>query len=122
MSLHDMASARIDDILHEVRAGLIPSSSVSGSYRSPSAHCDNEAPTVNEEQERATNSDSSQDRSEVTEDVVNEEVEERKKRNREPSSDDEESDPASSSSRYSPLARPTEYLRTRCPLCFGGSW
>ena len=58
----------------------------------------------------------------IAQDVVDKDDEERnsRKRNRE-SSSDEEWDPSSSDSPR-PLARPTEYLRTRCPLCFGGSW
>ncbi|KAF9070217.1 hypothetical protein BDP27DRAFT_1382877 [Rhodocollybia butyracea] len=64
MLLVDMTSARINSILHGVRADLVPGSSVTGTYRSPAEHC-GETPKVTEE--------------------------------------------------------PSEYLRTCCPLCFGGS-
>jgi hypothetical protein len=126
MSLHDMASASINTILHEVRANLVPSSSVSGNYQSPAAHCNNEAPAVPED-EPSSDSEAEvtgQQRRAVTiEDVVDDEVEERRsrKRNRDDSSEEEEWDPSSSDACRRPLARPSEYLRTRCPLCFGGT-
>jgi hypothetical protein len=127
MSLHDMSSAQIDTILHGVRADLIPSSSVTGTYRSPAAHCDH-ATTEAASQEASSDSDTDTirpKRRQVTvEEVADEDLEESnsRKRNRENSSEEEEWDPSTSDLRFSPLARPSEYLRTRCPLCFGGRW
>jgi hypothetical protein len=124
MSLVDMTSARIDSILHEVRADLVASSAVTGTYRSPAEHC-GETPTETGESTDSENDTDREQRNRVTfEEVVDEEVEPReaRKRNREDSSDEDEWDPSASDARPEPLARPTEYLRTRCPLCFGGSW
>jgi hypothetical protein len=118
MSLNDMTSTRIDNILHQVRADLVPSSAVAGNYRSPAAHCDNDTAVAKEKVPL------NESETEETEDETEEETEqgESRKRNRENSSDKEEQDTSTPHSHNTPLVRPSEYLRKRCPLCFGGSW
>ncbi|KAF9061500.1 hypothetical protein BDP27DRAFT_1385337 [Rhodocollybia butyracea] len=49
MFLNEMTSARINNILHGVHADLVPNLSVTGTYWSPAAHCNQETPTMPEE-------------------------------------------------------------------------
>jgi hypothetical protein len=125
ISLNDMTSAHVDNIVHRVRADLIPCSSLNGTYRSPAAHCDRPTLTLTEEQPSDSDSETPwrNNRGVTLEEVIDKEAEENgsQKRTRENSSDEEEWDPSGSESRSTALGRPTEYLCTRCPLCFGGS-
>ncbi|KAE9391843.1 hypothetical protein BT96DRAFT_791059, partial [Gymnopus androsaceus JB14] len=101
MSLNDMATAHINTTLQRVHVEIIPEAGEG---------LDSE----DEQRPRAA-----RQQGVSMEEVVDEDVEERESRKRCRSDSDsaEEWDPSED---QPTLSRPSEYLRSRCPLCFGG--
>ncbi|KAE9391440.1 hypothetical protein BT96DRAFT_832067, partial [Gymnopus androsaceus JB14] len=150
MSLSDMATARIDTTLQRVRVENIPEAYATALRLNPKSHCQGQSPRAedglsdeDDEQPRAARRstrgvtiedvvdeeveemetrkpDARRSTRGVTiEDVVDEEVEETETRKR-ARTDSDSSDEWDPSEEQVPLSRPSEYLRSRCPLCFGG--
>lgn len=133
MSLVDMTKAYIDTVLQHLREEIVPESSTSPICLDPRTHCGRPPPQdAQEEREEARQCGT------TTQEGVNERVEEEGYRKR-----GRECDNESNRSTVSPqrdiggdyggnsrddgrendtLSRPTEYLRSRCPACFGGNW
>ncbi|KAJ3709644.1 hypothetical protein DFJ43DRAFT_1162491 [Lentinula guzmanii] len=114
VTLHDQASTKINSILNTARAQIIPSSMANiPAKRSPLFHCERaNVAEYNPRTNRASNSGSadSSDREDANTSGC------KRARSFDESDDDDdarESEPRS-------LSRPSEYLRSRCPLCFGG--
>jgi len=150
MSLSDIATARIDTTLQRVRVENIPEAYATALRLNPKSHCQGQSPRAedglsdeDDEQPRAarrsTRSVTIEDvvdeeveetetrkpdarrstRGVTIEDVVDEEVEETETRKR-ARTDSDSSDEWDPSEEQVPLSQPSEYLRSRCPLCFGG--
>lgn len=112
-----MTTAHIERSLQCVRSVLVPDSHANGIHLSPRAHCGLSTRPI-------AASDGSA--SEEHEEVEDEELEEERTRKRHwEHSSDEERDSPKPAEVLSPkptvgLRRPSEYLRHRCLLCFGG--
>ncbi|KAJ3978702.1 hypothetical protein F5890DRAFT_1389853, partial [Lentinula detonsa] len=114
VTLHDQASTKINSILNTARAQIIPSSMANiPAKRSPLFHCERaNVAEYNPRTNRASNSGSadSSDREDAN----------TSGRKRARSSDESDDDDYARETEPRSLSRPSEYLRSRCPLCFGG--
>lgn len=119
MCLNDMATASIDRALQRVRTENILEAYNPPSPLSPKVHCqDDRDPQKaedgsNEQLGAAT-------RGVTVGDSVDEDDEEYETRKRSRMDSDSDSGDEWDPSEHTPLTRPSEYLRSRCPLCFGG--
>lgn len=131
--LDDQARARINTTISRVRVELIPGADVTPTHLKPATHCQSHLPLetlsgeANEEGDEESGvqfghqgsavsmerEDVEVEGSTVTEDSDGEETE-AKGQKRVRTSDEEVDGP------YTPLSRPSQYLRSRCLLCFGG--
>lgn len=123
ISLNDMATARIDSTLQRVRIQYIADANPTPLHLSPKSHCQEGSrraeDSLSEEGDEPPRSARDSPRSVTVEDVVDKEDQQResRKRTRTESVSSDEWDPAED---HTPLTRPSEYLRSRCALCFGG--
>ncbi|KIK49998.1 hypothetical protein GYMLUDRAFT_253368 [Collybiopsis luxurians FD-317 M1] len=115
VSLHDAAMTQVNALLDDVRRQLIPTSCGKPIAKTPATHCDNKLPRVSgaEEVEQAAGPSC---HVRFQDEIGNS----NRKRDRcsESADEDEVSHP---SQEQEQLPRPSEYLRSQCPLCFGGS-
>lgn len=107
-SLQDSSKDHVDCTLQEIRRKMVPESSNISLKMSPEAHCTHTGSALGAQNEEVDN--------EEIEDSGNEGVSTHKRRRE--SEEHDHIQPIITSSRS--LSRPTEYLRARCPLCFGG--
>lgn len=121
MSLVDMTKARIDIVLQHSRKEIVPQSSTSPVCLDPGTHCGR--PPLQAGQEEC---DEVRTSGTTTREGDNNRVEEERHRKRGRECEDEgnhlEEDDNRDAREEETLSHPTEYLRSRCPACFGGNW
>lgn len=126
-----MTKAHIDRTVQHAREALVPESSRLPSKLSPAAHCEPNHPArrsprvATEEEDEDEGLEDTEDPFEYaheTELHTHSQRSRQRSRKRPRESEHEESSNSENSTHDGivPLLRPSEYLRSRCALCFGG--
>lgn len=135
MTLNDMSLAHMNTVVQHAREELVPQSSTTPFRLSPQAHCgDTRFTSPGEEQnssrpgvgtggEGMKEIDSrSRKRGRDSDDERDQSMSSPDRRNSQEEESEDHGEDEQHRDRDTGLSRPTEYLCSRCPACFGGKW